>query len=199
MRLSRNNRVADLSRWSPPKRIRRTPDGPVEEKLPPQITAKVVDPAGNVGFLPLTNGVSLRDRRDPYGVTLLAEKIAGRPRMLKGTPGGFVPYGKCPQTIEEVEPFLPRSIRGRPRCVVAADGHEIGDEHACACVEAIIAERQQKTRIATEAFERKMEPKINQSAREAAAVQTDVIAKLAEVTTQLASAVSAIKPPRGKS
>jgi hypothetical protein len=66
-------------------------------------------------------------KNDPYRLYKVEEKS----RL------GFVPYGKCPKAAGLSE-WVPEKLRDSGPCKLAADGHPIGNEHACRCVVEII-------------------------------------------------------------
>jgi len=185
-----NNRVTDLAKWAPPTRTVRRPDSELAtEKLSPVLTAKMVDLGGNVIGVPITNGMSNRNRDDEYGRKIVGEKIRGRPRFLKGTPGGMIPFGKCPQVDEELTRFLPRPLRGRPRCTVSATGLPISDASPCACIEELIRIRQEASRVAAEKLEARLEPMIQKTSREQAKSAATLVEGQAQMIDRLTALV----------
>jgi hypothetical protein len=166
------NHVLDAGRWQPPTRTVRTRNGGTTiEKFSSVAHVRMVDTDGNVLRLPVANGpkLALNNPANDYGRKIVAEKIGGNPRSRKGTPGGWLPVGRCPQRDEVTAERLPRSLRGRAPCVVAADGQPISEDHPCACIDQVIAERQEANRKRDAENEARLKPMIQRAAEDAAA------------------------------
>lgn len=192
---SSSNTIIDLANWAPPTRLRKVPGKarPVVEKLCPTINRKVVDLQGNVVPQVAANGMANRSANDPYGMQIHAEKLLGNPRNRKGTPGGILPYSKCPQGVTGAWPHLEElGIARATPCEVAADGKSpISNEHACKCIEAVIALRKEMHN----AIEAENEERINRLAlmqERAAAASIEAGNANAAAAKELAEAAKAI-------
>lgn len=188
--------VTDLSKWAPPQRRTVDDDGNITiEKLCPGVHLMMVDLAGHIGPLPLSNGIANRDKNDPYGVQTLAEKVSG----------GMVQVSKCPLGVSESVPRLPKSVRytltaegkpdeSRPRqlCRQGAQGGPISTKNPCACIPLLVAARRSKhEKIAAEKEER-----INRIARlqeRGAQANLDAATHLATAAQALAAAATPSK------
>jgi hypothetical protein len=192
--------VVDLAKWNPPQRVIRKGKRTVVEKLNPCLNRKVVDMDGNVMGQSASNGIANRDPHDPYGMQIHAEKMLGNPRSTKGTPGGVLPYSKCPQGISGVRQFLDVwELGGRPVCETAHNGKPISNSDACACIEELIAKRQAASRERALVEEERMNKTLLLQERAAAAnleagVANAAAAKdMAEAARALAAAASVSK------
>lgn len=199
--MASNNTVVDLAQWAPPTRLRRVPGKarPIVEKLSPIINRKVVDLQGNVVAQPASNGIANRSPNDPYGMQIHAEKLMSNPRNRKGTPGGILPYSKCPQGVTGAAVFLEElGIERATPCTVAADGKSaIDNEHACKCIEEVIKRR----RAIHEPMERETEERINKVVlmqERAAAAQIEAGNANVQAAKELAEAAKAIAGAAGK-
>jgi len=186
--------VADLSNWSPPQRIRRDAKGrAIVEKLSPLLSRKVVDLDGNVVQQPASNGIANRSPQDPYGQQTHHEKMVGRPRMIKGTPGGILPYSRCPQGINGVMPFLADyELDGRPICATAWNGKPISNEDPCACIKELIEKRQAKAHVAHLENEERVN-KLAKLQERAAQQNLEAASGMAEATSTLAEVLKTLK------
>lgn len=185
--------ITDLSKWAPPQRRILDDDGNVTiEKLCPVQHLQMVDLAGNVGPLPLSNGIANRDPNDPYAIQLLAEKVAG----------GMVQVAKCPLGVSESIPHLPKAVRfkagpdGKPdekssraMCRQGANGGPISTKNPCECIALLIAAR----RARHEKLEAVKEERINRLAKlqeRTAQANLDATSQLAEAAKALAAAAN---------
>jgi hypothetical protein len=193
--MASSNTIIDLAHWAPPSRLRRVSGKarPLVEKLCPLMNRKVVDLQGNVVPQAASNGIANRSPNDPYGMQIHAEKLMGNPRNRKGTPGGILPYSKCPQGVTGAAAHL--EDLGIPRstpCEVAADGKShIDNEHACKCIEAVIAKR----KAMHNAVEAENEERINRLAlmqERAAAASIEAGNANAAAANKLATAAEAL-------
>ena len=189
--MGQNDTVADLANWAPPQRLIRNGKGrPVVEKLSPLLSRKVVDLEGNVMQQAASNGIANRSPQDPYGLQTHAEKMLGRPRMRKGTPGGILPYSKCPQGIGGVQQFLEEyGLGGRRICETAADGKAISNASPCACIVELIEARQAASLARNNETENRINKLVMLQERTAEA-NLDATKQLASAAQSLAAAAA---------
>ncbi len=186
-----SNTVADLANWSPPQRLIRTGKGrPIVEKLSPLLSRKVVDLEGNVVQQAASNGIANRSPQDPYGLQTHNEKMLGRPRALKGTPGGILPYAKCPQGISGVGPFLEEyDLWSRRVCETAHNGKDIDTSNPCKCIIALIEARRAANRARSEEAETRIN-KLVMLQEQTAQANLDASKQMAEAAKAMAAAIT---------
>lgn len=143
------------------------------ERRPIQKSMRMVDPAGNVSWLPLYGGPSQLAETDPYRVSIEAAKQAR----------GWIPLGQCPQNGGfKIQPHLPDSVKGRKSCSSGAKGGEVSDADPCKCVLDTIAERQAEN----VARMNELEQKRHAAEIEAARVQSEMLEETREQNQLLA-------------
>jgi len=185
------NSVIDLANWAPPQRPIKDAKGRVVlEKISPLLSRKVVDLDGNVVLQPAANGIANRSPQDPYGLQTHHEKLYGRPRMLKGTPGGIIPYAKCPQSLGVPHVLEDCGIPMAAPCTAAHNGRPISNADACACVVEIIRVRQAAAKARNDEAEERMNKQIKMQERTAEA-NLDAANQMAEAAKALAAAAAA--------
>lgn len=195
--------VTDLANWSPPQRGLSGDDGEIIiEKLSPLPGVMMVDPAGNVVSIPLSNGISNRLATDPYRMQILAEKQAK----------GWVLVGRCPLSSGEALPHLPKSVRyhldangkpdeSKPRnpCQPVVNGRKIsGDRHPdrynpCACID-LLATARKARHAAKSAQNEERTNRLAKLAERTAQANLDATTQLAEAAKAMAAAAA----PRSK-
>lgn len=187
--------IADLSKWAPPQRRRIVDGDPVIEKLAPCAGPKMLDPSGVVvDRLPLSNGIANRRPNDPYGMTILPEKLAA----------GWVYFGRCPLGVTDSVQHVPAAIRhypdkdgkpdlGRPRgpCVRAADGGRITDANPCECIVALEQHRK-KRQAAKDATAEARINKLAKLAEQTATANLNAANASTAAAEQLAAAAQAL-------
>lgn len=116
----------DLTGWKPPTRNRIDRHGdPATEKLPTQRSVYMLNPAGHGVWVALHCGSGNRSANDATSARIMAEKMSK----------GFLPFGRCPQTLDaDVQRHLPQNLRGKEACRAGADGQPIGMDHPCKCI-----------------------------------------------------------------
>ena len=118
----------DLAVWSPPTRNSINKDGePVIEKLPTQRSRYMLNPAGHGVWMALHCGSGNRNPNDPIALRIYDEK----------TREGFLPFDRCPQTLEPdiAQRHLPPAVRSRAACGVGSDGKsQISNANPCKCL-----------------------------------------------------------------
>jgi hypothetical protein len=190
--------VADLANWAPPQRITRKGNRTIVEKLNPGLNRKVVDLDGNVVGQSATNGIANRDPHDPYGMKIHAEKMYGNPRNMKGTPGGILPYAKCPQGISGVRQFLDEwDLGGRQTCEIAANGKAIDNSNPCKCIEELMAKRKAAAKERNDADEERIN-KLAKLAERTAEANLAATSQLADAAKALAEAANGSRRKPGK-
>ena len=117
------------------------PDGKVRtEKRPIVKSARMVDPAGNVCWVPLYAGPMQMSEADPYRVSIQIYKARD----------GWIGYGECPKNSGAAR-HLPDEMRSGGACAAGTKGVPNPENHnrmepwhgdPCKCVLAIIAARQ---------------------------------------------------------
>lgn len=187
--------VADLANWGPPQRLIKDARGrTIVEKRSPLLSRKVVGLNGDVTQQAAANGIANRDPNDPYGQKTHQEKMLGRPRARKGTPGGILPYSRCPQGISGVREFLAElDISESAPCSTALNGKPISNDDPCKCIVEVIARRQARNR----AVDAENEERINKLAKLAertAEANLDASQKMAEAAQALAEVARASQP-----
>lgn len=185
--------VADLAKWSPPQRRRTTDDGDViVEKLSPLPSVMMVDKAGNLVQLSLSNGISNRNPNDPYRTQVLPEKM---------TQGEMVRLDRCPLGVSESIAYLPPTVRfrvvdGKPDrqqpkgpCMQAAEGGKITAATPCACIAELIRVRRERN-AAKDARNEDRVNKLAKLAEQTATANRDAATGLAAAAQSMAAAVA---------
>jgi hypothetical protein len=185
--MARNDTVADLANWSPPQRLLKTKGRPIVEKLSPLLSRKVVDLDGNVVQQAASNGIANRSPQDPYGQQTHAEKLYGRPRAIKGTPGGILPYSKCPIAIGAGHFLTEYEIPHGAPCALAHNGREISNADPCEHIVALIKARQDAAKARNEETENRINKLVKLQERTAEA-NLDATKQLAAAAASLAAA-----------
>lgn len=184
--------IVDLANWNPPQRITRAGRGRnIVEKLSPLPSRKVVDLDGNVIRQAASNGIANRSPTDPYGQQTHAEKLSGNPRNRKGTPGGILPYSKCPQGIGPARYFLDEwDLGGRVPCETAHNGKPISNDDPCACIVELITLRQKRAAEINAANEARIN-KLAMLQEQTAQANLDASTQMAAAAQALAAAARA--------
>ena len=159
------------------------------EKRPIQKSARMVNPAGHVVWVPLFAGPSQTAENDPYKMATVYSK-----QKL-----GFLFLNRCPQFEGyDTQRHLPDAVRGRKPCSAGSKGGEISDADPCKCVLETAVARHARQAVAMD--------KINtnsatRAAEQAAANQAEMLAETRKQNALLAEVVTAsvTKPARGKS
>jgi hypothetical protein len=184
--LTRLSPVAELDDKKSPQRRVRHPNG-VVERLPWGAYFKCVHPSGGVVRIPLHTGRANTAFDDPYRLDVMHRK----PRK------GFIPYGKCPPTLDQEiqEQHLPAELRGRIPCRTSTSGGPISDQHCCACIEDLIAfrKKEQAERMARVEIKTTTDRQL-----EAANMTAQAIKGVAEVVERMQSQQQPAPRGRGK-
>ncbi len=149
------------------------------EKRPITGSRRMVDPAGNVCWVPLYAGPTQFSEGDPYRVSIQIAKAKD----------GWILYGECPKNSGyTATKHLPEAMRNGPPCTVGSHGEPVSDKDACKCVEAII-----KARAETQAKKMKA---LEGNAKTAAEAQLEETRKLNEALVGAVQQLAGNKPEK---
>lgn len=158
--------------------------------LVPSLT--MVDLAGNICQVSMTNGIWNRATDDPYGQRI---------RQIKESKG-MVAYGACPQFSGTAREWLPQVLQGRPPCHQSADGYPISAKHPCKCVLELIEIRRERHAVKmAKVNAREVTPEMIQAKASAKALETlpdaigDAIGKAVGAAVEKLAAPAAKEKP----
>lgn len=154
------------------------------ERRPIQKSVRMVDPSGNVSWLPLYGGPSQMGDTDPYRVSIEHAKRRA----------GWIPLGQCPQNGGyEVQSRLPDHVRGGKPCTAGTKGGVVSDADPCRCVLDTIEARRAENKERMEG----LEYALNSTAIKAAELQAQMLQETREQNALIAKAMTKIVGDKG--
>lgn len=149
------------------------------ERRPIQKSIRMVDPSGNIAWLPLYGGPSQTGDTDPYKVSVEYAKRKA----------GWIPYGQCPQNGGyDIVSKLPDEVKNRRPCTAGKKGGEVSDLDPCTCVLEVIAAR----RVVNLERMEQLENAANRDKIKSVELQQQAIAEQREQTSLIAKALGKI-------
>lgn len=121
------------------------PDGKARtEKRPITGSRRMVDPAGNVCWVPLYAGPTQNALGDPYRISILIAKQKD----------GWIAYGECPKNSGyAATKFLPEQMRNGAPCHLGEKGGPVSDQDPCKCVTHVMEQRRAEQKRKMDALE----------------------------------------------